>query len=317
MGYKYLIWYYLFMVKKVLEVKNLTKRFGEFTAVNDVSFSLKEGEILGLLGPNGAGKTTSIYMLLDVMSPTSGDILYFGKSFKKDRSGILKKINYSSAYISLPWFFTIEQVLSVFADLYEVPNKKKRIDKLLEEFEIIHLRKKAVHTLSAGERARLLLTKAFINYPEIILLDEPTASLDPDIAVKIRQFLKKEQKEYKVSMLFTSHNMTEVEEMCDRVIFLNHGKIMAEDTPENLAKQITDSNIELLIKDSRIAEKHFLKNKIIFSKENNIFNLNIKTSEISKILTDLSIEKIEFQDISINKPDLEDYFLKYSKGAAK
>ncbi len=302
------------MVKKVLEVNNLTKSFGEFTAVNNVSFFLKEGEILGLLGPNGAGKTTSIHMLLDVMSPTSGDIIYFGKKFNTDRSGILKKINYSSAYISLPWFFTVDQVLSVFADLYEVPNKKKRIDKLLEEFEIIHLRKKAVHTLSAGERARLLLTKAFINYPEIILLDEPTASLDPDIAVKIRKFLKKEQKEYKVSMLFTSHNMTEVEEMCDRVIFLNHGKIMAEDTPENLAKQITDSNIEILIKDSETAEKHFEKNKINFSKDGNIFNLNIKTEEISKILTGLSSEKIEFQDITINKPDLEDYFLKYSKG---
>lgn len=302
------------MVKKVLEVNNLTKSFGEFTAVNNVSFFLKEGEILGLLGPNGAGKTTSIHMLLDVMSPTSGDIIYFGKKFNQDRSGILKKINYSSAYISLPWFFTVDQVLSVFADLYEIPNKKKRIDKLLEEFEIIHLRKKAVHTLSAGERARLLLTKAFINYPEIILLDEPTASLDPDIAVKIRKFLKKEQKEYKVSMLFTSHNMTEVEEMCDRVIFLNHGKIMAEDTPENLAKQITDSNIEILIKDSETAEKHFEKNKITFTKDGNIFNLNIKTDQISKVLTGLSSEKIEFQDITINKPDLEDYFLKYSKG---
>ncbi len=302
------------MVKKVLEVNNLTKSFGDFTAVNNISFFLKEGEILGLLGPNGAGKTTSIHMLLDVMSPTSGNIIYFGKQFKEDRSGILKKINYSSAYISLPWFFTIDQVLSVFADLYEIPNKKKRIDKLLEEFEIIHLRKKAVHTLSAGERARLLLTKAFINYPEIILLDEPTASLDPDIAVKIRKFLKKEQKEYKVSMLFTSHNMTEVEEMCDRVIFLNHGKIMAEDTPENLAKQITDSNIEILIKDSETAKKHFEKNKITFTKDGNIFNLNIRTDEISKVLTGLSSEKIEFQDITVNKPDLEDYFLKYSKG---
>lgn len=304
-------------MQKVLEVKNLTKKFSDFTAVDNLSFSIKEGEILGLLGPNGAGKTTTIYMLLDVMTPTRGDILYFGKSFNKDRSGILKKVNYSSAYISLPWFFTIDQILSVFADLYEIPNKKKRIDKLLEEFEIIHLRKKAVHTLSAGERARLLLTKSFLNYPEIILLDEPTASLDPDIAVKIRKFLKKEQKEYGVSILFTSHNMTEVEEMCDRVIFLNHGKIMAEDTPENLARKITDSKIELLIKDSEIAEKFFLKSNLTFLREGNIFNIKVETEEISKILTSLASEKIEFQDISINKPDLEDYFLKYSKGENK
>src|SRR3989344_3815208 len=238
----------------VLEVKNLTKQFGDFTAVDHISFSLKEGEILGLLGPNGAGKTTTIYMLLDVMEPTSGQISYFGKTFKKDRGGILKRINYSSAYISLPWLFTIDQVLSIFADLYEIPNKKKRIDKLLSEFEIEHLRKKAVHTLSAGEKARLLLTKAFLNYPEIILLDEPTASLDPEIAVKIREFLKKEQKEYKVSMLFTSHNMSEVEEMCDRVIILNKGKIIAEDAPENLANKISESVIEVLIKDDKNVE---------------------------------------------------------------
>lgn len=302
------------MQNKVLEVKDLTKQFGDFTAVDHVSFSLNEGEILGLLGPNGAGKTTTINMLLDVMSPTSGQISFFGKSFRKDRSEILKRINFSSAYISLPWFFTIEQVLIVFAELYEIPNKKKRMDKLLAEFEIEHLRKKAVHTLSAGERARLLLTKAFLNYPEIILLDEPTASLDPDIAVKIRQFLKKEQKEYKVSMLFTSHNMSEVEEMCNRVIFLSHGKIKAEDTPENLARKITHSKIELLIKDSETAEKFFGKGNITFDKDGNIFNITIETDNISAFLTRLASEKIEFQDISVKKPDLEDYFLKYSKG---
>lgn len=129
------------MTKNVLEVKNLTKKFGQFTAVDDVSFSLKEGEILGLLGPNGAGKTTTIQMLLDVMNPTSGEISYFGKTFKKSRSEILKKINFSSAYISLPWLFTVDQVLKVFADLYEIPDSKKRIDRLLSEFEIDHLRK--------------------------------------------------------------------------------------------------------------------------------------------------------------------------------
>lgn len=302
------------MQNKVLEVKNLTKQFGDFTAVDHISFSLKEGEILGLLGPNGAGKTTTIYMLLDVMDPTSGDISFFGKSFKKDRSEILKRINYSSAYISLPWLFTVEQVLSVYADLYEIPNKKKRIDKLLTEFEIEHLRKKEVHSLSAGEKARLLLTKAFLNYPEVILLDEPTASLDPEIAVKIREFLKKEQKEYKVSMLFTSHNMNEVEEMCDRVIILNHGKIIAEDTPENLANQISTSQMEILIKDYKDAEKVFESEKINYKKDGNIFFINVETKKISDFLIILANNKIEFQDISINKPDLEDFFLKISKG---
>jgi ABC-2 type transport system ATP-binding protein len=299
---------------KVLEVNKLTKQFGDYLAVNHLSFSIEEGEILGLLGPNGAGKSTTIYMLLDVMEPTSGEIKYFGKTFKQDRSNILKKVNYSSAYISLPWLFTLDQVLSVYADLYEVPNKKKRINKLLEEFEIDHLRKKAVHTLSAGEKARLLLTKAFLNYPEIILLDEPTASLDPDIAVKIRDFLKKEQKEYKVSMLFTSHNMGEVEEMCDRVIILNKGKIVAEDTPENLANQITTSQMEVLIKDHKKAEELFKKNNLNFRKEGTMFHIAIESEEISKFLNMLSQNNLHFQDISINKPDLEDFFLKVSKG---
>lgn len=299
---------------KILEVKNLRKEFNGNYAVNDISFSIEKGEILGLLGPNGAGKTTTIHMLLDVMEPTSGSIKYFNKSFKEDRSGILKKVNYSSAYISLPWLFTLDQILDVYADLYEVPNKKKRINKLMEEFEIDHLRKKAVHTLSAGEKARLLLSKAFLNYPEIILLDEPTASLDPDIAVKIREFLKKEQKEYKVSMLFTSHNMSEVEEMCDRVIILNKGKIVAEDTPENLANQIPESVIELLISDYKKAENLFTKNNYIFKRDDKIFYLTINTKEITNLLSKLSNEKIEFQDITINKPTLEDVFLKISKG---
>ena len=301
----------------VLEVKNLTKQFGDFTAVDHVSFSLNEGEILGLLGPNGAGKTTTIYMLLDVMEPTSGQISYFGKTFKKERSEILKRINYSSAYISLPWLFTVDQVLLVYADLYEIPNKEKRIDKLLIEFEIDHLRKKAVHTLSAGENARLLLTKAFLNYPEIILLDEPTSSLDPDIAVKIREFLRKEQKEYGVSMLFTSHNMAEVEEMCDRVIFLNQGKIIAEDSPDNLSSEIPDSEIELLIKDFKNSEKIFKDEEIEFRREGNIFHATIRTKKIPEFLFLLTKNNVEFEDINIKKPTLEDYFLKYSKGLNK
>lgn len=301
------------MLNKVLEVKNLTKQFGDFVAVDHVSLSLNEGEILGLLGPNGAGKTTTIYMLLDVMEPTSGQISYFGKNFKKDRSEILKRINYSSAYISLPWFFSVNQILSVYADLYEIPNKKKRIDKLLAEFEIEHLRKKEVGTLSAGERARLLLTKAFLNYPEIILLDEPTASLDPDISVKIREFLKKEQKEYKVSMLFTSHNMSEVEEMCDRVIILNHGKIVAEDSPENLANQISDSQMEILIKDFKKADNLFESKGFKYKRDGSLFYVTLETKNISDFLTLLTNNKIDFQDISINKPNLEDFFLKVSE----
>ena len=305
------------MIQNVLEVKNLSKKFGNFTAVDNISFFLKEGEILGLLGPNGAGKTTTIQMLLSVMDPTGGTISYFGKPLNKHKSEILKRVNFSSAYISLPWLFTTEEILKFYANLYEVPNKEKRITKLLNEFEIDYLRKKSFHTLSAGERARLLLAKAFINYPSVILLDEPTASMDPDIAVKIREFLIKERKEYKVSMLFTSHNMNEIEDMCDNVIFLNHGKIIAKDKPENLSKQIPESEIEFIFKDVKKAKDFFKKEKIVYELYKNSFKIRINTKLISKLLALITNSSLIYEDISINKPSLEDYFLKISGGEKK
>lgn len=297
----------------VLEVKNLTKKFkskeGDFTAVDNLSFSITDGEILGLLGPNGAGKTTTIQMLLGVMEPTQGEITYFNKPFKKNRSEILKEINFSSTYISLPWLFTVGEILKVFAKLYEVPDSKKRIEKLLKEFEMESLVKKQFHMLSAGEKTRLLLTKAFLNYPRLILLDEPTASLDPEIAVRIREFLKKEKKEYNVSMLFTSHNMGEVEEMCDRVVILRNGKIVAADKTENLAKTILDCEITLLIKDSNKASSFFKEKEFVFETDGKYFKIIIDEKHIAEFLMLISKEKIEYNEISINKPDLEDYFL--------
>lgn len=298
------------MQNTVLEVKNLTKKFGKFTAVNNISFSLKQGEILGLLGPNGAGKTTTIQMLLGVMQPSAGDITYFGKIFEKHKQQILKDINYSSTYISLPWQYTISEILGIFARLYEIENKEKRIKKLLEEFEIDHLQKKTFLMLSAGEKTRLLLAKAFLNYPKIILLDEPTASLDIDIAVKIRQFLKRQKQEYDVSMLFTSHNMSEVEEMCDRILILNKGTVIAQDTPSNLTRLMTDCEIEFFIEqDAKKALAFFTKIKIPFNQDRNTFKIAINEKAISDFLVLLAKESILYEQISINKPDLEDYFL--------
>ena len=301
------------MIQDVLEVKNLTKKFKDFIAVDNISFELKEGEILGLLGPNGAGKTTTIEMLLDVMGPTSGSISYFGKSLFNHKSEILKQVNFSSAYIDLPWLLTVDEVLSFFGNLYEVENKKKRIDKLLGEFEISHLRKKTISSLSAGEKARLFLTKAFINYPRIILLDEPTASLDPNIVIKIHEFLIKEREEYNVSMLFTSHNMQEVEEICDNVIFLSNGKIIAKDKPENLSKEIPESEIEFIFKDPQLAEAFFKKEHISYQQGKNTIKINIDTTLISKTLIQIANESLIYKDITINKPNLEDYFLKMSE----
>lgn len=302
----------------VLDVKNLTKKFGNFIAVDDISFEIKEGEVLGLLGRNGAGKTTTIQMLLGVMDATHGSIHYFGKPFPKKREEILKEINFASTYISMPWFFTLDEILDIYARLYEVEDRKKRINRLLAEFEIEHLRRKEFRMLSAGEKTRLFLTKAFLNYPKVVLLDEPTASLDPDIAVKIREFLKKEKANYNVSMLFTSHNMGEVEEMCDRVMIIKSGQVIDEDTPENLAKKMPNTHIELIIKDNHErAEKYLKKKALQYKKEKHRFKIYLDEHRIAVFLQSLVSENITYHEISINRPTLEDYFLDVVKSDLK
>src|SRR3989344_3033352 len=208
------------MQNNVLEVKNLTKKFGNFTAVDNISFSLKEGEILGLLGPNGAGKTTTIQMLLGVLTPTSGDIKYFDKKLTENREEILEQVNFSSSYTNFPWSLTVKEVLTFISYLYSINERKKRLDKIVEMFKLDSLLRKQIHELSSGQLTKVNLAKAFINFPKVLLLDEPTASLDPDVAKYIRDFLLNQQKEFKVSIILTSHNMAEVEEVSDRVKFI-------------------------------------------------------------------------------------------------
>lgn len=298
----------------VLEVKNLTKKFKKFKAVNNISFKVKEGEIVGLLGPNGAGKTTTIQMLLGTLTPTSGDIKYFDKNFRVHREEILRKVNFCSSYIRLPWRLTVYENLDVIGRLYGVKNRQKRIKKLLKIFEVSEFKDRQMSSLSAGQIMRVILAKSFVNYPKVLLLDEPTASLDPDIAQKVHEILVNEQKEFGVSMLFTSHNMAEVEKLCDRVIFLDKGKILAEDTPLGLAKKIQTSRVELLIDDDiekavRISSENGWKTSL----DENYLNVELKEKEIAKLLSVLAKENIEYQEISIDKPDLEDFFLKAAR----
>lgn len=224
-------------MKAVIETNNLTKDFGDFRAVDNLSFSIEEGKITALLGPNGAGKTTTIQMLLDIITPTSGSIKIFGKEYPKNKEEILSAINFSSPYVALPSNLTVMENLLTFARLYSVQNPKKKILELVDFFEIRDLLPRITASLSTGQLTRVNLTKAFINDPKLLLLDEATASLDPDIADKTRKVLKKIQQEKKVSVLYTSHNMPEIEEICDRVIFMNKGKIREEGTVEELVKK--------------------------------------------------------------------------------
>jgi len=228
----------------VLEVEHLTKRFDDVTAVDDLSFSARRGEILGLLGPNGAGKTTTIQLLLGLTTPTSGRIRLLELDLHRHRREILQRVNFSSAYISLPFNLSVRENLDVFARLYGVRDRTRRIAELVELFEIPEVLPAVTGRLSSGQVTRVNLCKAFLNDPEVLFLDEPTASLDPDIAEKVRTALKRVQRERGVTMVYTSHNMREIELVCDRVIFLSHGAVVAEGTPREILERADSESLE-------------------------------------------------------------------------
>ena len=298
----------------VLKVKNLIKKFGAFTAVNNISFNLDEGEVLGLLGPNGAGKTTTIDMLLGLTTPTSGNMEFFGLPFEKNRVSILKRINFSASYINMPWLLTVTENLKTFARLYEVENYGEKIDKLMEEFQLTDLKDKLLNDLSSGQLTKLYLCKAFINSPQLLLLDEPTAFLDPDIADVIRKIILERVKNEKTSILFTSHNMDEVTEICDRVIFLSKGKIIAEDTPEELAQKINLCKVRLLFNVGNDKVKTLLKNyKYEFTIENKETVVSLDEYKVGQLLGRLSMAKLKYTQITIDKPSLEDFFIKVAR----
>lgn len=231
-------------MEPILCVENLAKAFDGVTAVKGISFSIQPGEIFGLLGPNGSGKTTTIQMLMGVLTPDRGQISVFGKPLRQHREEILKQMNFSSSYVSLPWNLTVEENLRVFARLYGVPDYGTRSHDLLETFELTPFRKTLTGKLSSGQLTRLFLVKALLNQPRLLLLDEPTASLDPDIADRTRQTLMQLSAEQGVAMLYTSHNMAEISLMCRRIAFLHHGRILAEGSPDELTHHFGKKDLE-------------------------------------------------------------------------
>jgi ABC-2 type transport system ATP-binding protein len=231
-------------INSIVEVEGLTKVFNGTTAVDNISFEMYEGEILGLIGPNGAGKTTTLQMLLGLTTPTSGTVRIFGLDLKKNREEILKKVNFSSSYISLPFSLTVRENLTVFARLYGVKERKKRIDELLEVFEIGDIANIPTRRLSSGQITRVCLCKALLNNPRVLFLDEPTASLDPDIADKTRRLLQRIRRENGLSILYTSHNMKEMEEMCDRILFMDRGRVIALGRPDEIEAKFQGASLE-------------------------------------------------------------------------
>lgn len=228
----------------VLRVDHLRRLFGQTVAVEDLSFTVSPGEVVGLLGANGAGKTTAMNIILGLMTPTSGSVRIFGMDPARHRVAILKRANFASAYTDLPGNLYVWQNLKVFAGIYRVKNAMKKIDELLEMLEISHLKKRVTGHLSAGESTRLHLCKALLNDPELLMLDEPTASLDPDIADKVRKILRRVQRERDIAILYTSHNMRDIEEVCDRVLFMHKGKVVAEGSPAEVVRKFEEDSME-------------------------------------------------------------------------
>ncbi len=231
-------------MKNLVEVKNLKKNYGLKNAVKDISFEIKENEILGLLGPNGCGKTTTIGMMLGLLKPTSGEIYIDGKKIEESRIEILKKINFISPYIELPKKLTVRQNLIVYGKLYNVENLNQRVEYLIEKLRLSDLLHRITGELSSGQKNRISLAKALINDPIVLLLDEPTASLDPEIGDYVRTFLEDYKKEKKISILLASHNMNEVTRLCRSILMMKEGIIIDKGNPEELIKKHGRQNLE-------------------------------------------------------------------------
>jgi len=214
-----------------IRVQNLTKKFNNFLAVNNISFSLEKGKTLGLLGPNGCGKTTSIGMMLGLITPSSGEVLINNQNIDKaNRDDLLSKMNFASPYIELPKKLTVKQNLEIYARLYGVEKILERISETVEDLSLENFLNKKTGELSSGQKNRVSLAKSLINKPKLLFLDEPTASLDPDVGDFIREYLEKYKKNNELTILLASHNMKEVERLCDSVVMMKKGEIVDKGT---------------------------------------------------------------------------------------
>ena len=231
-------------MKNSIEVINLSKSYKTKKAVNNLNFKINENEIVGLLGPNGCGKTTTIGMILGLLKPTSGQVLINGKNIENNKISILHKMNFISPYIELPKKLTVNQNLIVYGKLYNIQNLNERINFLSEKLRLGDLLDKITGELSSGQKNRVSLAKALINDPTVLLLDEPTAALDPETADFIRTFLEKYKEEKKISVLLASHNMDEVKRLCNSVMMMKDGTIVDSGTPEDLIRKYGQKNLE-------------------------------------------------------------------------
>ena len=232
------------MNENIIEVKKLNKIYDKIIAVKDLNFVINKGKIIGLLGPNGCGKTTTIAMILGLVKPTSGEVIIKGKNIEKERINLLEKMNFISPYVELPKKLTVEENLKVYAGLYGVKNVNEKISELVNELRLNKFLKKKTGELSSGQKNRISLAKALINDPEILLLDEPTASLDPDTGDFVRSFIENYSSKTNVTILLASHNMNEVERLCDSVMMMKDGIIVDTGKSQELISRHGRKNLE-------------------------------------------------------------------------
>ena len=230
----------------ILDIKNLSKNYQNIEAVQDVSFTVESGEIVGLLGPNGAGKTTIISMILGILEPSGGEIEIMERTMATDAEEICRNINFSAVYTHVPANLSVLQNLKIFGLLYDIPNLSGKIESLLSEFDLRQFRHTKAGLLSSGEMARLNLAKSLINEPKLLLLDEPTASLDPSIASDVREKIRDYTKRTGAAVVWTSHNMKEIENRCTRVLFLSRGRILLAGDPRTLPGKNGKNDLEEL-----------------------------------------------------------------------
>ncbi|MBD3314111.1 ATP-binding cassette domain-containing protein [Candidatus Woesearchaeota archaeon] len=303
-----------------VNVRNLRKTYRhrgkEYKALKGVSFSVKKGEMYGLLGANGAGKTTTINILAGLLTKDSGKADILGRDVEKHEEWVKDRMNVGSAYTWLTGILTVRQNLKVYGKLYGVKDIDRKIDELLRQFNITNLQHTKVYRLSTGQVIRTILCKTLINNPPVLLLDECTVGLDPEMAQKTRAILKDYQKRQGTTIIFTSHNMLEVETLCDRVGIMHNGKIMVEGTPKQIRKLAKKKTIKIdAIGPMPIARAlGKLDLDIIYSKKDTIIFHAPEKLKLPTIINTLVGEKFDIIDMNVRKPTLEDVFIKLSKG---
>lgn len=305
----------------IIEIKNLSKRFKEnkkqFYALKDVTLGIKKGEIFGILGPNGAGKTTLINIMLDMLIQDEGELQLFGKDPHKQRE-VLERTGFVSGMSRFHWSLRPKNILMIYGIMHGLSKKETddRTEKLIKFFNLEKTVPKKFQMLSTGERMRLIFAKALIHHPEILLLDEPTLGLDPDMAIKVRNEIKRINKKFNTTIVLTSHYMQEVEMLANRIAFMDRGRVIDIGKIDHLKKKQFDT-YEILVKVRKIKNRQFLVRKGFIVKGNEISRTIPAGEDVTETLHMLASKKFDIVDFKTKRPTLEDYFVKLTGGEKK